>query len=184
MSPLRADAQRNHDRVLVAAGEAFAAYGPNVSVDEIARRAGVGHGTVFRRFPTKEALIGAVVCDRLGRLAELAEELSDEPAAGEAFERFVWEVADLMAHDRALFECGPLCADMTDVLEAKGRLHNAVAALVSRAQAEGSLRPDIEPADVPTLIGSAIMGAAQAGGADAWRRYVAVVLDGLRRRDT
>ena len=82
MSTLRADAQRNHDRVLVAAAEAFAEHGPDVSADEIARRAGVGHGTVYRRFPSKDALIAAVVSARLSELSDRAEELLAEPDAG------------------------------------------------------------------------------------------------------
>jgi AcrR family transcriptional regulator len=180
MAALRADAQRNLDRVLVAASEAFAANGPNVSVDEIARRAGVGHGTVFRRFPTKEALIAAVVCERLAELAGHAEALLAEPEAGAAFERFVWSVAELHARDRTLFEGAPLCGELPEVAEAKARLNALVTELVSRAQREGSLRPDIQPDDVPVLVGSAILGAAQARDRDAWRRYVAVVLAGLR----
>ena len=180
MAALRADAQRNLDRVLVAAAEAFAASGPNVSVDEIARRAGVGHGTVFRRFPNKEALIAAVVCERLGELADLAEALLAEPEAGPAFERFVWQVAELHARDRTLFEGAPLCGEIPEVAAAKARLHGLVAELVGRAQREGSLRHDIEPDDVSVLVGSAILGAAQARDRDAWRRYVDVVLAGLR----
>lgn len=164
----------------MAAGEAFAAHGPNVSVDEIARRAGVGHGTVFRRFPTKEALLAAVVAERIQQLTSLAESLFEEPDAGVAFDVFVWQVAESQASDRALFECGPLCAEMPEVAEAKLHLHEAVTQLVRRAQEQGALRPDIEPADVPVLIGSAMMGGAQSGDPDAWRRYVSVVLDGLR----
>jgi AcrR family transcriptional regulator len=180
MAALRADAQRNRDRVLVAAAEAFAASGPNVSVDEIARRAGVGHGTVFRRFPNKEALIAAVVSERLRELADCAAALLEEPEAGAAFEQFVWQVAELQARDRTLFECAPLCGAIADVAEAKSRLHGLVTELVTRAQTEGSLRLDIEPDDVPVLVGSAILGSAQAADPDAWRRYVAVVLAGLR----
>ena len=104
MAALRADAQRNLDRVLIAASEAFAVHGPNVSVDEIARRAGVGHGTVFRRFPNKEALLAAVVAARIQELSAVAESLIDEPDAGAAFERFVWQVAESQASDRALFD--------------------------------------------------------------------------------
>ena len=180
MAALRADAQRNLDRVLVAAGEAFAAHGPNVSVDEIARRAGVGHGTVFRRFPTKEALLAAVVAERIHELSALAESLLAEPDAGAAFDGFVWQVAESQARDRALFECGPLCAEVPEVAEAKVRLLEAMTQLVGRAQEQGSLRRDIEPADVPVLIGAPLMAGAQSGDPDAWRRYVAVVLDGLR----
>ena len=180
MTPLRADAQRNLDRVLIAAAEAFAVHGPNVSVDEIARRAGVGHGTVFRRFPNKEALIAAVVSERLRELGDRAEALLDEPDAGAAFEQFVWQVAELQARDRTLFECAPLCSEIPEVADAKARLSGLVAELVTRAQQEGSLRLDIEPGDVPVLVGSAILGSTQATDPDAWRRYVAVVLAGLR----
>jgi AcrR family transcriptional regulator len=180
VAALRADAQRNLDRVLLAAGEAFAAHGPNVSVDEIAKRAGVGHGTVFRRFPTKEALLAAVVAERIRQLSELAETLVEEPDAGVAFDSFVWQVGESQARDRALFECGPLCAEMPEVAEAKVRLLEAVAQLVGRAQQQGALRSDLEPSDVPIMIGSAMMGGAQTGDPDAWRRYVSVVLDGLR----
>lgn len=180
MVGLRADAQRNLDRVLEAAGEAFAESGPDVSVDEIARRAGVGHGTVFRRFPTKEALIAAVVVRRLDDLVDAAEEQLGEPDAGAALERFVWQVAELHARDRALFEGVPRCSEMPEVAEAKQRLHGLVEQLVTRAQDEGSLRRDVDPDDVPVLVGSAILGSAQASTPGAWRRYVAVVLAGLR----
>jgi AcrR family transcriptional regulator len=180
MSTLRADAQRNHDRVLVAAAEAFAEHGPDVSANEIARRAGVGHGTVYRRFPSKDALIAAVVSARLGELADRAEALLAEPDAGGSFERFVWDIAELYAGDRGLCEGVPRCAELPEVAQAKARLHALVEQLVSRAQTEGSLRRDISPEDVPLLIGSAIMGATQSTDRELWRRYVAVVLDGLR----
>jgi AcrR family transcriptional regulator len=180
MSSLRAEAQRNHDRVLVAAAEAFAEHGPDISADEIARRAGVGHGTVYRRFPSKDALIAAVVSVRLGELSDGAEALLAETDAGTAFERFVWDVAELFAVDRGLCEGIPRCSEMAEVAAAKERLHGLVEQFVTRAQAEGSLRSDIHPDDVPILVSSAIMGAANSADRDSWRRYVAVVLDGLR----
>src|SRR5580704_13219295 len=103
MAALRADAQQNLGRVLQAAAEAFAEHGPDVSVDEIARRAGVGHGTVFRRFPTRDALVAAVIDARLRSFAASAERLLEEPDAGAAFEQFVWQIAELHSRDRALF---------------------------------------------------------------------------------
>ena len=87
--PLRADARRNRDRVLEAARTAFAAEGSDVPLDEIARRAGVGAGTVYRHFATKEALFEAVVFDRIGELVEEARALSDDPDPGRAFSSFV-----------------------------------------------------------------------------------------------
>ena len=180
MVGLRADAQRNLDRVLEAAAAAFAEYGPDVSVTEIARRAGVGNATVFRRFPSKEALIAAVVSERLGELADSAEALIEEPDAGAAFEQFVWQISEIHARDRALYEGAPRCSEIPEVANAKQRLHGLVEQLVTRAQDEGSLRRDIQADDVPVLIGSTILGSSQAGDPDAWRRYIAVVLAGLR----
>jgi|SRR5580704_5768025 AcrR family transcriptional regulator len=180
MAALRADAQQNLGRVLQAAAEAFAEYGPDVSVDEIARRAGVGHGTVFRRFPTKDALIAAVIGTRLGELGDRAESLLDEPDPGAALERFVWQIAELHARDRVLFEGVQRCSEMPEIADAKQRLSELVERLVARAQDEGALRRDIRPEDVTGLVGSAMVGSTQAPGDDAWRRYIRIVLDGLR----
>src|SRR5579864_7580741 len=103
MSVLRADAQRNLDRILEAAAGAYAELGPDVTIDEIARRAGVGHGTVFRRFPTKNALRAAVIRTRLDELHAHARGLLDAPDAGAAFEKFVWHAAESFRRDRMLF---------------------------------------------------------------------------------
>jgi len=167
--------------VLDAAAEVLAEQGPDASIDEIARRAGVGHGTVFRRFPTKESLVAAVMCLRLEQFSGWAEESLAEPDAGAAFEGFVWRIAEAFARDRALCEGIPRGGETTELLEAKARLHGLVEALVTRAQDEGSLRRDIAADDVPVLVGSAILGSTQMGPGDAWRRYVGVVLDGMRR---
>lgn len=180
MAALRADAEENRGRVLSAAAEVFAEQGPDVSIDEIARRAGVGHGTVFRRFPTKDALIAAVISAHLAELGARVEQLLAEADAGSAFERFVWDVAELHASDRAFFEGAHRCSEMPEVAEAKQHFARLAAALVSRAQAEGALRPDIEPEDVIGLIGSAMEGSAQSSSPDAWKRYLKIVLDGLR----
>jgi AcrR family transcriptional regulator len=176
---LRADAQRNLGRVLDAAAEVLAEQGPNASMDEVARRAGVGHGTVFRRFPTKEALVAAVVCKRLEEVGASASELLDEVNAGAAFDAFVWRIAEVYARDRCIFEGLPHCAELPDVVAAKSRFLEVVGLLVSRAQAEGAVRADLRPEDVPVLVGSAIVGSTWTPGDEAWRRYVAVVLDGM-----
>ncbi len=180
MAALRADAQQNLDRVLQAAAEAFAEHGPDVSVDEIARLAGVGHGTVFRRFPTKDALMAAIIGTRLGELAESAESLLEQPDPGAAFEEFVWEIAGLHSRDRGLFEGVPRCSEMPEIAAAKERLEQLVERLVAHAQSEGSLRTDIDPEDVTGLVGSAMLGSIQATSPDAWQRYIRIVLDGLR----
>ncbi len=172
MTPLRADAQRNLGRVLDAAAEAFAEYGPDVSVDEIARRAGVGHATVFRRFPTKDSLMAAVVHERVAAVGRLAEAALAAPDAGAAFVDFVWSAAELQVQDRGLYECYGRCLESPEV----AALQQAVSEVVARAQAAGALRRDFDGRDVPLLVGAAI----KAAPAGQWRRYVEVVLDGLR----
>jgi AcrR family transcriptional regulator len=177
---LRADAQRNLERVLDAATELFAARGCDVSVDEIARRAGVGHATVFRRFPTKDALISAVVSKQIRELIGFVEEALAEADAGEAFREFVWHAGGLYACDRGLEEGFSRCAAEPEVAEAKAELNELVGQLIERAQKAGAVRPDVAADDVSTLVSAAIRGAWNSPEPDAWRRYVEVVLDGLR----
>jgi AcrR family transcriptional regulator len=169
---LRADARRNLGRVLEAAAEAFAERGPDVSIDEIARRAGVGHATVFRRFPTKDALIVAVLNERIGELIAAAEAALSDPDAGDALIRFARYAAGLQVRDRGLFDCYGRCAETPRVAE----LEDAVARLVSRAQEAGAVRSDIQPGDVRPLLGAAI----RAAPPDQWQPCLEVVLDGLR----
>ena len=179
-TPLRADAQRNLERVLDAAAELFAERGCDVSVDEIAGRAGVGHATVFRRFPTKDALIAAVVSKQIAELTAYAQEALAEEDAGEAFRAFVWHAGELHARDRALFEGFARCDCREDVAQAKSELTGLVQQLIERAQEAGAVRPDVAADDVSTLLGAAIHGAFDSADPKLWRRYVEVVLDGLR----
>jgi AcrR family transcriptional regulator len=177
---LRADAQRNLERVLDSAAALFAERGCDVSVDEIARQAGVGHATVFRRFPTRDALIAAVVSKQIRELAAFVEEALAQEDAGKAFRAFVWQAGELHARDRALYEGFSRCVEMRDVAEAKAELNGLVGQLIERAQKAGALRPDVAADDVSTLVGSAIRGAGDSPDEERWRRYVEVVLDGLR----
>lgn len=163
MTELRADAQRNLDRLLVAAGECFAELGADASVDEIARRAGIGHGTVFRRFPTKEALLEAVVLESVRELTAAAEAAIEEPDAGPAFERFFRRAAERYARDRALVERFDSCIETEEV----AALEVAVGRLVWRAQRAGALRRDVAALDVMELVPAA-------------SRHPDVILDGLR----
>ena len=179
MSVLRADAQLNLDRILEAASAAYAEIGPDVTIDEIARRAGVGHGTVCRRFPTKDALRAAVIHTRLAEMLAFVEELLDRPDAGAALDEFIWFAADCCRRDRALFEGVEKCADL-EVSDAKRELHETVDRLVRRARREGAVRRELDSHDIGALVGAAIQASAHAGRADAWKRYVRVVLDGLR----
>ena len=178
-TPLRADAQRNLERVLDAAAELFAERGCDVSVDEIARRAGVGHATVFRRFRTKDELISAVVTKQIGELTAFVEAALAEEDAGEAFRSFVWQAGETHARNRGLHEGFTRCVDMSDVAEAKAELNGLIDQLIERAQEAGALRKDVSADDVSTLVGTAIRGAYGSSEPELWRRYVAVVLDGL-----
>jgi AcrR family transcriptional regulator len=176
MSVLRADAQRNLDRILEAASEAYAELGPDVTMDEVARRAGVGHGTVFRRFPTKDALRAEVIRMRLDELVVHARELLLKSDAAAAFEEFVWAAADACRRDRALFEG----IEQLEVAETKQELHEVVGQLIRRAQKAGAIRRGLDAHDIGALVGAAIQASTYSERSGAGRRYVQVVLDGLR----
>ena len=139
MTELRADAQRNRDRLLIAAAACFAERGVDVSVDEIAKRAGVGHGTVFRRFPTKDALLEAVVCERARGLAAAADEATESADVWAGFEEFVREASAVYGRDRALLEGLGRCVESEDVDAFVVAVHR----LVARAQDAGVLRDDV-----------------------------------------
>jgi AcrR family transcriptional regulator len=172
MAELRADARRNLERVLDAAAAVFAELGPEASIDDVAQAAGVGHGTVFRRFPTKDDLIYAVVQRQVGQMRALAEAAlaSDEP--GEACFRFVRQVAEAAMRTPGLHRCLVRCGDKPGAAE----LERLAARIVARAQEAGAVRRDVRPEDVSPLVRAAL-AAAPPG---QWRRYLEVVLDGLR----
>jgi AcrR family transcriptional regulator len=160
---MRADAQRNLDRLFGAACACFSESGLDVSVDEIARRAGVGHGTVFRRFPTKDALLEAVLARELERLLVLAEAALSEPDAGAAFESFFRAAAAAYARNRALLEGVERCRELPQAAPLERASHE----LVRRAQEVGALRRDLAAEEVFELVPAA-------------SRFPQVVLDGLR----
>ena len=172
MTTLRADAERNLRRVLDAAAEVFAERGPDVSVDEIARRAGVGHATVFRRFPTKDSLIAAVTREQTQMLVALAHAALAEPDAGAAFTGFVWQIGELHRRHRGLHDCLMRCGGTPE----KDELHAVAGELVARAQAAGALRSDVTAEDVESLV----EGAIRSSPPDRWRQHLTVVLDGLK----
>jgi len=181
--PLRADARRNRDRVLEAARTAFGAEGSDVSLDEIARRAGVGPGTVYRHFATKEALFEAVVFDRIGELVEEARALSDDPDPGRAFSSFVErlgregalkrDLIEALAHDgiRLQLREAPIVQALTDVL----------AELLRGAQRAGAVRSDIRVDDVMALLTGAAYAICHSRADDEQTgRLLAIMYDGLR----
>jgi AcrR family transcriptional regulator len=172
MTELRADARRNLERVLDAATDVFAASGPDASIDEIARLAGVGHGTVFRRFPTKDDLMYAVIERHVALMHEMAEEALASEDPGEAFFDFVRNVAELNMRTPGLHRCVVHCGQKPGAAELQGLVDR----IVSRAQTAGAVRRDVQPADVQLLVRSALISSPEG----QWRRYLAVVLDGLR----
>lgn len=172
MTELRADARRNRELVLDAAELAFGASGPDASIDEIARLAGVGHGTVLRRFPTKDDLMFAVIERHVAEMCSFARGALAADDPGQAFFDFVWRVAELNMSTPGLHRCVVHCGDKPGAAELE-RLADRV---VSRAQRVGAVRRDVKAEDVRLLVRSALTNAPEG----QWRRYLDVVLDGLR----
>jgi AcrR family transcriptional regulator len=184
--PLRRDAERNRRRILEAAAEAFAERGLAVTMDEIADRAEVGVGTVYRRFPDKELLIEALVEDHLAEIVGRGEQALAEEDAWEALLGFLEHALVLQAADRGLRELLLTTPHGHDrIARMRERLEPLVYELVERAQAAGRLRPDARASDVPLvmmMIGGAV-DFTRPVAPDAWRRMFAVVIDGLRARE-
>jgi AcrR family transcriptional regulator len=182
--PLRADARRNRARILEVAREVFASEGLAVPIDTVAARAGIGVGTVYRHFPTKEALFAAIVMDRVQELAADARSALADDDPGEAFYRFLRMLAERSATDMALADA--FAAAGIDIKSSLGvckqDLSAAIDDLLERAQAAGAVRPDVSVADVFALLSSTSIACGRQGLADASERLVGVVLDGLRPR--
>jgi AcrR family transcriptional regulator len=183
--PLRADAERNRQRLLTAAKELFATRGLDVTLDEIARHAGVGTGTAYRRFPNKDALIDALMVDRIGELAGIARECLKDPDPWRGLTGYFERALALQAADRGLKE----------VLFSSGRgrersnharraIAPVVTKLIRRAKEAGVVRDDIETSDVPLInfMVNTIVDFGRDIRPELYRRYLAIVLDGLKPR--
>jgi AcrR family transcriptional regulator len=181
---LRADARRNRARILAVAGEAFGSEGLSVPVQEIARRAGVGTGTVSRHFPTKESLFEAILLSRARQLTAEATQLLEEVDPGAAFFGFFTRLIAEGAANLGLAEA--LTGAGYDLDEAVGRdgvdPMRALARLLTRAQAAGAIRPDVDAADVKALIGGCLARAAAAPDGAALDRMVSIARQGLENR--
>jgi AcrR family transcriptional regulator len=182
--PLRKDAARNRQRILAAAAEVFAQRGLDVSLDDIARHAGLGVGTVYRRFPTKDLLIEALFEEHLETVLAMAERAAKAENPWEGFVNALTEVCAMHASNRGLREImmssvyGQGCAE-----RARSRITPTVENAIRRAQEAGYLRPDIRPTDI-MMIEFMIGGVAYYTRhvPDAWRRYLDMLVDGLRAR--
>jgi AcrR family transcriptional regulator len=180
--PKRADARRNYDKVLAAAREAFAEGGESTALEEIARRAGVGIGTLYRNFPNRQALLETLYLEEVEGICRMAEEQRDSADPWEAltnwFERFIGYIATKQA----------LAAELTNYLDRDAQLFKSSRAalwaagepLLTRAQEAGVVRPDAEIGDVMHMV----MGIAKVPAADPSQttHIVRMALDGLRYR--
>ncbi|MET9980611.1 TetR/AcrR family transcriptional regulator [Streptomyces rochei] len=180
----RADALRNRERIVTAAREMFVEHGPDVPLDDVARRAGVGNATVYRNFPDRDALVREVVCsvmDRTARAAEVA--LAESGDAFEALERFVHVVADERISALCPMVSSTFDQHHPDLEAARERVERLVAEVMDRAKAAGQLRTDVGVGDV--MIAAAQLSRPPAGtgclSADRFvHRHLQLFLDGLR----
>jgi AcrR family transcriptional regulator len=177
----RADARRNRAQILEAAEVLFAEQGMGIPVDDIARKAGVGVGTLYRHFPTKEALAGAIVVVRMEELAAEAERLESSEDPGTAFFSFLGRLGDVALAKRDLVDAIMGAGiDMKELSSAvKPRLEHSAEVLLRRAQAAGTVRADVEVAEVFGLVmGTCEMATKETRCSKA--RMMSVVIAGLR----
>jgi AcrR family transcriptional regulator len=181
--PLRKDAERNRQRILDAARELFAQQGLGVTLNDVAHHAGVGVGTVYRRFPDKAGLIEELFAQQIGELVTMMEEAVEDPDPWRGLTGFMRRNLELQARDRAFREIvtgGPEGAER--VAQIRARMFPLGGRLVQRAKEAGALRPDFQPQDFPILLTMlvAIIDAAREVEPELWRRYFEIVVQGLR----
>lgn len=180
---LRSDARRNRERLVASARALFARKGVDVSVEEITQRAGVGMGTLYRHFPTKEDLLDAVLEDAFAELVGQAEQAVLEEDAWAGFTRFLERALELHAANRGLKDVLASRAHGRRRADAmRERMRPLVRRLVERAQEQGALRRDFAPEDLPLVFwtGDRVIEATGSVAPELWRRYLGLLLDGLR----
>lgn len=181
--PLRVDAERNRTRIVEAAQAAFAEHGLDVPLEEVAGDAGVGIATLYRRFPTRDDLIAACFERRLAEYARAAEEALNAPDGWSGFCAYVERICAMQAADRGLKDVLTRTFPNATALEAHRTLgYERSVRLLDRAKAERTLRSDVVPEDLVLLLmanAGVVEGAGEAAP-DAWRRFVALMLDGFR----
>jgi AcrR family transcriptional regulator len=185
VATLRRDAERNRQRILEAARQGFAERGLSITLDEIARLAGVGVGTVYRRFPNKELLIDALFEERIGEVAAVAEVALRDEDAWSGLRTFLEGAIELLASDRGLRELVLGSAHTPErIIRARGQIKPRVEELVARAQAQGTLREDLDATDLPLILMmlDTVVDTTRAVDPDTWRRTLGIVLDGLAAR--
>jgi AcrR family transcriptional regulator len=176
---LRADAERNRGLLLAAAREVFAEQGLRAPMTEVARRAGVGVATLFRRFPTRDDLIVATFADKMTAYADAIDGALEDPDPWHGFCRYVERVCAMQAEDRGFTDVLTMTFPAAEAFEAeRNRAGKAFGELIARAKATGRLRPDFAHQDLPLILmanAGVIAGTADAAP-DAWRRLVGYLL--------
>jgi AcrR family transcriptional regulator len=179
----RADAVRNRSLLVEAGREVFAERGPEAALEEIARRAGVGIGTLYRHFPTREALVEAIYAEHIGEVVTAAEETAAAEDAWRGLESFLEHVLELQARNlplRAAFLRHGSRAGLA--AERRRQILPPLKRLVTRAKEQGALRHDLTVGDLSTAIWSfaPIIEATAETAPDVWRRHLRILLDGMR----
>lgn len=180
--PLRADAQRNRDKLLAAASDAFAECGTDVSLEAVAKRAGVGIGTLYRHFPTRDALIEAAYRAEVEHLAQAAPELLAEHPSDEALALWLDRFVEYAAAKRGMLEAlRSLSAGREDFFAGtRVQIVGALTTLLDAAHAAGTIRDDVEPGDIMRATGAIwAMNDDEEWQANA-RKLLALLMDGLR----
>ena len=180
---LRADAKRNREALLVCAGQAFAEHGTAASLEDVARRAGVGIGTLYRHFPTRDALVEAAYRHGVEQLCDAAAQLLAEQPPDLALEMWMRDFVGYVATKRGLAATLKLSADdsHTELFAyVHERIKAAIKSLVDAACATGRIRSDVDGGDLIRALGGICMVSDQAGWQDQARRLVSLLMDGLR----
>jgi AcrR family transcriptional regulator len=180
--PLRADARRNRDRLLDAAVHALSQAGPEVTLDKIAKDAGVGIGTLYRHFPTREALVEAAYRNELARLCDAATELLRDAPPDAAMRAWMDRFVDYMTTKRGM--AGALRAVIASggnpYAQSRDRLTAAITTLLEAGAAAGTVRSDVEPGDILASLSGVSLAAGEPAQRDQARRLLDLLLDGLR----
>ncbi|KOG30890.1 TetR/AcrR family transcriptional regulator [Streptomyces resistomycificus] len=181
---MRADARRNYERLLEVAAEAFAEHGEGASLDDIAKRAGVGSGTLYRHFPTRQALLEAAYVDRIEAIAARADTLAGQLPPGEALVEWLNELGAGLTQVRglrALLGSAVTEGSSAAATVCAGTLRSAAARLVEAAQQAGGLRQDVDAVDILRLTHGVATAVELADGeGQQIRRYLALLVEGLR----
>jgi AcrR family transcriptional regulator len=176
---LRADAERNRERVLHAAREVFAEQGLAASTNEIARRAGVGVATLFRRFPTRDALVGAVFADKMAAYTAAMDDALADPDPWHGFCGYIERICQMQADDRGFADLLTMTFPTAKALEEeRNRAARALTELLERAKTTGRLRRDFAHQDVPLILmaNAGVVTATRDAAPDAWRRLIGYLI--------